>query len=148
MSWLYLVLGLTVIGGMVATAFAIARLRDRRVEEVARALQGRQILKQANSANFFGRQSLGLGQVRGNGVLALTPQKLYFLMYLPRREFIVNTASITGIERTKWFLKKSKGRDLLLVKFTDSDGGRDAMAWLVPDLEEWERAVRDAASSG
>ncbi len=146
MTWLYAVLGLVVIAGAVAAGIAIRRLCQRRIDDVAHALRGARILRQADSANFFGRQSLGLGQVRGNGVLALTPERLHFLLYLPRREFSVEVASITGIERTRWFLGKSKGRELLQVNFRDAAGAPDAMAWLVPDLEEWEQALGDAVS--
>jgi hypothetical protein len=67
-------------------------------------------------------------------VLALAPDKLYFLMYLPQRAFVVDITSITVIEHARWFLKKTRGRELLLIRFNNPAGERHAMAWLVPDL--------------
>lgn len=145
MIWGLVGLGVLLVAGLVIAGIAIGLVRTTRVEEAAQALRGEDIIKQANGANFFGQQSRGMGQVRGNGVLALTRTKLYFLMWLPKREFEIPLTAVTGVERPRSFLGKSKGIELLKVAFRNDKGESDAMAWVVPELDEWERAVRSAA---
>ena len=96
-------------------------------------------------ANLFGIESEGMKEIRGNGILLLTPSQLYFRMLLPRRVLLVPLRSITSIETPKSFLGKTKGRKLLKVDFRNDVGGTDSAAWLVPDLEKWVEAIRGSA---
>ena len=45
------------------------------------------VLGAFGSENFFGQESLGLGQIRGNGVLVLTEKELYFEMWHPKKYY-------------------------------------------------------------
>lgn len=106
------------------------------------------ILRIDKFANFFGLRSRGRGQVRGNGVLALSGSSLCFRMFLPKRELQIPLADITGVETPLSFLSKGIGRPLLEVKFAAPDGCEDAAAWYVRDLPEWKRLLAGTMSTG
>jgi len=95
------------------------------------------IILTANDANFFGQQSRKSTQVRGNGVLILTAEKLYFGMWRPKKILQIPISSLLKIEITKSFLHKSVFRKLLKIVFTNQEGEEDAAAWWVTSLEKW-----------
>jgi hypothetical protein len=94
------------------------------------------------SANFFGVESRGAAQMRGNGCLGASADEVFFIMWLPRREFSIPRSRITAVERVRSHLGKRIGRDLLLVRFTNEEGKPDSIAWYVKDLSAWENALR------
>lgn len=106
----------------------------------ARLGQGR-IVAADESANFFGVESRGVAQMRGNGYLAASRDEILFVMWLPRRELTIPRSRVTAVERTKSHLGKSVGRELLRVRFTNESGQPDSVAWLVRDLPTWESAL-------
>ncbi|NPE09015.1 MAG: hypothetical protein GNW80_12095 [Asgard group archaeon] len=118
----------------------------KRSNEILEKLEGRETIRVSKGANFFGQESLKLRQVRGNGVLVLTPDELYFEMWLPKRICQIPISSIIDIEITKWHLKKSKNRDLLKVIFTNFSGETDSAAWLVREPELWISDLRNQIS--
>ena len=95
------------------------------------------IILSANDANFFGQQSRKSTQVRGNGVLILTAEELYFEMWRPKKILQIPISSVLKIENTKSFMHKSVFRKLLKVVFTNQEGEEDAAAWWVTSLEKW-----------
>jgi hypothetical protein len=101
------------------------------------------IIRYSIGANFFGQESLKLKQVRGNGVLVLTPKELYFELWLPKRVYQIPIDSIIDIEVTKWHLRKTKSRDLLKVIFTNPTGETDSSAWIVRELDLWINDIRN-----
>ena len=99
--------------------------------------EGIDIIISLNSANFFGQQSRKSTQVRGNGVLILTAEELYFEMWRPKKVVQIPTSAILNVEITKSFLHKSVFRKLLKVGFQNENGVEDAAAWWVSSLEQW-----------
>jgi len=97
------------------------------------------IIVKCKGANFFGQESLGVRQVRGNGVLILTNDELIFEYWIPKRILRISVSKIHGLEQTKWHLKKTKGVNLLKVRFTNEDGNEDSGAWWVTDIEDWSK---------
>ena len=95
------------------------------------------IISSSNNANFFGQQSHKSTQVRGNGVLILTADDLYFEMWRPEKILQIPISSLLKIEITKSFLHKSVFRKLLKVGFTNKEGEKDAAAWWVTSLDKW-----------
>ena len=108
----------------------------RRAGARTRDLLGQEPLLEDDSANYFGRTSKSAFQIRGNGCLALGPDRLVFVMWFPRRELVIERSSITGVDTTRWHLGKTVGRPLLRVTF-----GGESAAWLVRDLSHWEAAL-------
>jgi len=95
-------------------------------------------------ANFFGQESGGVMQMRGNGTLVLTDSELYFERWVARKEYRIPLNAIQAIETPTSFLGKTNFRPLLKVVFKDEAGHTDSMAWLVRDLEGVKRALEDA----
>ena len=128
-------------GGLI---FWLKSVFRKRRDEVEKRFQGKKIILQHNFAHFYGLESLGHFQAKGNGVLAMTKEELYFLKALPRREFKVPVKTITGISNPRSHLGKTNVAKLLRVDFI-IDGRQDAIAWMVGgDVEKWTRAVQDA----
>ena len=129
-------------GGMIIW---LKKLFRKRREEVESLFKGQKIILQHNFAHFYGLESIGHIQNRGNGVLVLTPDQLFFLKALPRRELLIPLESITAIKNPRSHLGKSNIAKLLRVEFTDESGGKDAVAWMVGgDVKVWTEAVEHA----
>jgi hypothetical protein len=132
-------LGFTLVSIVIRLlARGAARTLRRRVAECldpAEALQ-----REDYRANYFGRESLGGRQLRGNGALVLTDQALEFQMLWPRRRFRVPLAEVTGISIVRSHCGKSVGRDLLKVTFQAGDR-EDSVAWFVPNALAWKEAL-------
>jgi hypothetical protein len=117
----------------------IHRKIKKRVEEIFEPYKGVPMIKFAQNVNFFGQETKGLGQMRGNGCLILTNTELYFEMWWPKRTLKVPRHLISNVENPppKWHLKKTKNRPLLKIHFTNEQGYEDSAAWIVPELEQW-----------
>lgn len=129
-----LFLGLFVL---LAVLRGVTALMQRRLgERIRNKLAGQTLIRQSIGANFFGLTSKGLGQIRGNGALVLTPDQLYFTMFMPRREVTIPLGDIVSVSTPRTHLGKTMGMRLLRVDFRASDG-EDAVAWAVRDLDDW-----------
>lgn len=115
----------------------VKKLFQKRINEIMDKFQGKNIIIALNNANFFGQQSRKSLQVRGNGVLILTPEELYFEMWHPKKVLQIPTSAILEVEITKSFLRKSVFRKLLKVVFSNQEVGEDAAAWWVTSLDKW-----------
>jgi len=115
----------------------VKKLFQQRISEILDEFKDKNIIISLNSANFFGQQSRKSTQVRGNGVLVLTAEELYFEMWRPKKILQIPISSVLKIEITKSFLRKSVFRKLLKVVFTKQEGEEDAAAWWVTSLEKW-----------
>ncbi len=139
MGWLrYALPGLL---ALVAVLVTLSLLKRRALEDLRRRLAGRTIVRIDRRANFFGVESKGQAQLRGNGVLVLTSGQLVFEMLLPRREMVMDLSRVRRLASVRSHLHKSVMRPLLRVEFDDGAGGTDAVAWYVRDVDEWITAI-------
>lgn len=132
------------VGGLL---FWLKSVLKKRREEVARRFRRIKIIRQHNFAQFYGLESRGHAQARGNGVLVLTADELYFLQALPRREFIIPIDSITDVTNPRSHLGKSNMRKILRIDFAIKRK-EDAIAWNVDDVDAWTKAVEEARPKG
>lgn len=103
-----------------------------------------QILRSETTANFFGLQSRGRGQIRGNGVLALAREELWFSQFITREEIRIPIVEIQAISLVDSHLgKRVLGREVVKVEFQSAAGG-DAAAWQVGDPNGWKTAIESA----
>lgn len=133
---------LLIIGGVVAYLIASLKRKKRDVEALVRERLGGHVERIDASANSFGVESGGMAQVRGNGCLGWNGRELLFVMWAPKREVHVPKGRILGVETTKSHLGKSKGVELLKVRFTNDAGVEDSVAWMVRDVSGWVAALR------
>ena len=124
-------------------AFLWLRNTARQKEAAARARypRARQIDR---AASFFGQESRGVTQMRGNGTLILTDSDLIFELWVPATEFRIPLQRIQSIENPTSFLGKTRFSPLLKVVYTNEQGATDAMAWQVPDLSGWMNRINAA----
>jgi hypothetical protein len=139
---LALVLGILLF---IALLFALILIpvsrRARRMERELEADLGDGVRRKAN-AQGLGLQSAGRGQVRGNGWLVLTEDELRFRQWVPARETRIPLAAVSAVETPRSWLGKSVGSRLLCVRWRTPEGGEDAMAWNLRDLDGWLAALR------
>ena len=114
--------------------------RARRLRAQVEAEVGDSARRTAN-ARGLGLESRGKGQVRGNGWLVLTDDELRFRQWVPNRETRIPLAAVTEVTTERWWLGKSVGSKLLVVRWRTPEGGEDAMAWEVRGLDEWLAAL-------
>lgn len=118
----------------------------KRISEILEKILPEDRILVSQGANFFGQEKLGIKQIRGNGVLILTPNELFFEMFIPKKKLRISIKDITKLESTKWHLKKTKSRPLLKVHFINKEGKEDSAAWLVSDLNLWSQALEQRIS--
>lgn len=109
----------------------------KRSEKILGKFHEQDIILSSIGANYFGQESLGVKQIRGNGVLILTDYELFFEMLIPSREIRIPLKDITKIDNPKWHLKKTRNRPLLKVYFINKNRKEDSAAWQVRELENW-----------
>ena len=115
----------------------VKKLFQKRIIEILNKFKAKNIILSLKNANFSGQQSHKSTQIRGNGVLTLTAEDLYFEMWRPTKILQIPISSVLKIEITKSFLPKSVFRKLLKVVFTNQEGEEDAAAWWVTSLDKW-----------
>jgi hypothetical protein len=140
MSALEVIVLVVSILAFVALVLVLAMIPVRRRARRLKADLPPGALRVAN-AQGLGLQSRGKGQLRGNGWLALTHDELRFRQWIPDRETRIPLAAITAVDTDRWWLGKSVGRKLLVVRWRTPEGGEDAMAWNVRDLDDWLDAL-------
>lgn len=96
------------------------------------------------TASFFGQESRGVTQMRGNGTLILTDTELIFEQWMTNNVFRISLRTIQGIENPTSFLGKSRFAPLLKVVYTNDQGVNDSMAWQVRDLNGWMQQINEA----
>ena len=142
-----LIVGGLVLGGVLAFGALLFALRQfaQGLREQGRAVLSARypaadVVRSETMALSFGLQSKGAMQMRGNGVLALTRNELYFSMYVGGFALAVPLQTIVAVTLVRSHLGKTQGVRLLHVRFT-VDGLEDAIAWRVPSLEVWVESV-------
>jgi hypothetical protein len=85
--------------------------------------------------------------VRGNGWLVLTHEELRFRQWVPQHDTTIPLTAVTAVGTERWWLGKTVGSKLLCVRWRTADGGEDAMAWQVRDLERWLAALQGQTRS-
>jgi len=119
----------------------VKKLFQRRINEILDKFKDKSIILSSDNANFFGQHSRKSTQVRGNGVLILSAEDLYFEMWIPKKILQIPISSVLNIEITKSFLHKSVFKKLLKVVFTNQEGEEDAAAWWVTSLDKWTKEL-------
>lgn len=129
------------IGGLILVFAGVRRMAAHREQAMReRFPTARAILP---NVNFFGQESNGATQLRGNGTMVLTSSEIVFERWVPRKEYRIPFARIQAIETPRAFLGKSVGRQLLKVVYTNDSGQSDSIAWLVPDLEAFKQTLEN-----
>ena len=103
---------------------------ERRLTEVPGALQ------RTTAATSLGLESQGGSPARGTGTLVLTDAEVAFAQWQPDILIRIPRAAIQDVDTTRSHLGKSMSSDLLRIRWA-ADGGDDAAAFFVRDLDPW-----------
>jgi hypothetical protein len=135
----------SIVGGiavlLVGVVLILRYLRARGRAEMDRELRGRAPKKIDDMVNFFGVESRGATQMRGNGCLALVDDELVFIQWVPRQTIRIRLAEIAEVDEANGHLGKTIARKLLRVRWQTA-GVEDTVAWYVNDLAGWLADLR------
>jgi hypothetical protein len=138
-------LGLSLI--LVLIQLAVSRWARRRAKLIQeRHYADLDILRADPLANGLGRRSRGLSQLRGNGLLILTPEQLIFHPLVGGEPYAISLDSILAVEGPKVHLGKTRFRPLLALRYRSSEEevDEDLVAWDLRDREAWVEAIEKA----
>ena len=128
---------------LVALFKHLKSIERKKLEEIMNKFKDKKIIAIDSKANFFGAETEGVTQIRGNGVLILTDEELYFEMWAPKKTLSIPLKSITKVETPRSFLKKSKLFKLLKITFKDDNEGENSAAWFVEGLDNWKSTIEN-----
>jgi hypothetical protein len=121
----------------------LKKLFKKRINEIHERYKDKNILLVDDMSNFFGLESSGVLKVRGNGVLLLTEEELFFGMWKPKKEISILTSSILKITNPKSHMHRSIFKPLLKVIFRNENGEIDSSAWYVKELDKWNEYLNN-----
>ena len=70
-------------------------------------------------SNFSGLESEGVWKIRGNGLLLLTEEELFFGMWKPKKDLSISVKFIIKVSNPKSNLHRSVFKPLLKITFKD-----------------------------
>jgi len=142
MKAVYITLAIVLGVGSLLTllSFIMGQVKKKLRRIVDDQFDNKDIVMQSIGANFFGMKSAGHGQVRGNGALILTNEKLWFRLAFPERTIEIPIKSIKRINIVRSFMGKSAMKRLIRIDF-DLGQGPDAAAWMVRAPHDWHGTV-------
>ncbi|NPD90286.1 MAG: hypothetical protein HGN29_16360 [Asgard group archaeon] len=120
----------------------------KRKREIIAKFQNEEILEISFFSNFYGVASKKFKQVRGNGVLILTKEEIFFGMFIPKKEIKIPLKSIIEVKTPKWFLGKTRFRPVLVIDFINEEGKTDSAAWEVRNINGWKSRLKRLYKSG
>jgi hypothetical protein len=126
----------------IATIFSLKKIIKKRISNLKKRFNEYKIIEYERFANCFGVQSKGYVQIRGNGILLLTKQFLFFQMIFPKKELLLPLSDIRESKITMSHLGKTKGKKLLKIVFTNDSGKKDSVAFLVSNLDIWMKQLK------
>jgi hypothetical protein len=107
--------------------------------------EGVVFLRGLAAANFSGLESKGMGQVRGNGFIALTGQDLRITRAVPAAEWRIPHQQIKQVALEPSFLGKRRGMKVLVITF-EQEGQPDRIGVYVRNGADWVEVIANAAN--
>ncbi len=140
---LYIGIAITIliVLGLIALLIFVIKVRNECHEAIAKRFKDIDIILRDNAAVYFGRESQKYKQIRGNGVLVLTKNELFFRRFAPKMELSIPLKYIQDIEAPSMFLGKSIHKPLLKIIYQTETGEPDSAAWYVNDLESFKKHI-------
>lgn len=129
-------LALVVVGGIAL----FVSWKQRRAGADLGKLLGTDIIMSARDANLA--ENTADRNVRGNGMLALSPSELAFRDW-DGHSLRIPLPSIEEIEGTRLTMGGKPMRPLLKVRFADDQGEHQTVGWLVADAESWVSRIEE-----
>lgn len=135
-------IGLLLILGVVIILTRMRKIRRECRETLASRYGSEEILCHDNLAHFLGFDSLKGKQTRGQGVLVLARDELYFFKLHPRMELCIPLKRIKRVVTPKSFLDISSPLPLLQIHYQQEDGRSSSVAWKLRNLELFTNSLK------
>lgn len=133
--------------GLAMLLIHVRKVKKELTAVVSGRFSSEEIICIDSSASFFGRASLKNRQLRGNGILVLTRDQLFFRRLFPELEFSIPLRTVRKVETPRSFLGKSVFRPLLKIDYMTDKGDTDSAAWHVRDLKNFIKGLRSLAGN-
>jgi hypothetical protein len=131
--------------GLTAGVLLLRQVRRRAQDDLEQRVGTDNIVMFERSANCLGHSDSHVDQSRGAGALALCPDGLHFMLWMPRgRHLHIPAAAIEGTAATRSYTRpgfaRASPRPMLQVDYRTR--GRVArIAWSVTDADAWSEAI-------
>lgn len=135
---IFIVFGVSLL--LLVIRMILSLIRKKLETYIADKFDKKEIIGATTGANFFGVESKGGKQIRGNGALVLTKDTLFFVRAVPEKEYAIPIANIVDITLPTSFNGKSVLSKLLCVHYRD-DVEMEAIAWAIKNPEKWKDAI-------
>src|SRR6056297_3459672 len=103
-----IIIAVAVFGALFIFLFSLKKIVKRRVQTLFNRFSDCNIIEHERFANCLGIESRGLTQIRGNGVLILTEEFIFFQMIIPKNEILIPIKDIRKTGVVFSHLKKTK----------------------------------------
>jgi hypothetical protein len=120
----------------------VSRMRKSLDAEINQRWSAEEIVLKDPIADSLGQMSKG-GTTKGNGGLVLTKKELHFIPVGGGGEMSIPVATINDVAIVHDFLGYHLGRPFIKVSFAGG-AGPDAVAYFVPNPDEWKQKIEDA----
>lgn len=141
-------IAIIVVGGVVSLAvvfvvfmfvvlprIVFSSLREGLTKRVAEHCRPEEIVLSDLTALSFGQESRGKAQLRGNGALVVTHERILFLQAVTNRDLVIPMESITATSFVHSHLGKATPYRLVKIAF-DLGAGPDSIACIVRNPDE------------
>ena len=131
---------LGVVSLLVLLRLFFSSTRKKLENHIQKNFSKNEIIGVTTNANFFGEQSKGAKQVRGNGALVLTKDRIYFIRAVPFKEYTIPLKSVSKVSLPNSSNGKSIFSKLLCIQY-ETGSELDAVAWAVKNPESWKKSI-------
>lgn len=141
------VLVVVVTAALTAGCLLLRQVRRRAQDDLAALVGADNILRFERSANCLGHSDADVDQSRGAGALALCPDGIHFMLWMPRgRHLHVPAADIASAAASRGYTRpgfaRASPRPMLQVDYR-ARGRTARIAWSVTDADAWAEAIRE-----
>jgi hypothetical protein len=139
--------GILLLTLAVSAVIAVVIVRNSRSRAQARLEEVPGPVRRSMAATCLGLTSIGAGQTRGTGTLAITDAEVAFAQWRPDRLIRIPRPAIAEVDTTREYLSKSMNADMLRIRWTTAEGD-ETVAFFVRDLDPWLTDLGGTRTSG
>ena len=118
-------------------------------ELVDKKFNSNEIILKDGMANNGGISSGGQCQCKGNGILLLTENVLFFIQYCcgaNEEGLEISLENVINIKTAKSWMGKRNMMDFLVIEYSDNHGNNDSIGIQVRDINSWINKLKEKTS--
>jgi len=141
--WLIILIALVFgIGVFALLWWIVSRAAKNSLKEWKKEYPGAQVIYISNGANCasFPGEKVNL---RGNGLLILTPDSIHFKLWAPRKSLRIPIHKIFTVDTVRKFAGRLGRVRMLHVAYETESGSLYETTWALPGAETWVDTIRE-----